>query len=204
MIVPIIDFGHGGIINGEYTTAPSKMFTFDDGLTVYEGVINRKIGKYLSEMLTSVEHEILVPEDEDISLNKRRQRLNTLYQKHNGNCFLVSIHCNAGGGTGIEIFTTRGNTKSDYIAEVLMKHASNEIDMKFRKDYSDGDSDKEANFTILMSAMPSVLTENGFMDRREDAEYILSDIGQYQLALYHYKGILEILNSFNHINEIPS
>ena len=45
-----------------------------------------------------------------------------------------------------------------------------------RFDYSDGDPDQEANFTILhKTACPACLTENGFMDCRESLEFLLSD-----------------------------
>src|SRR5690606_5388228 len=49
--IPIIDAGHGGIVDGRYVT-PGKQYKFNDGTVIYEGVVNRAIGKLLAEMLT--------------------------------------------------------------------------------------------------------------------------------------------------------
>ena len=48
----VLDFGHGGIDkDGNYTTAPKKMHTYDNGEVAYEGVLNRQIGKYIKDCL---------------------------------------------------------------------------------------------------------------------------------------------------------
>ena len=47
----LLDNGHGGILDGVYTTAPNKMHIFDDGLTVYEGDFNRKIVERIADKL---------------------------------------------------------------------------------------------------------------------------------------------------------
>ena len=65
---------------------------------------------------------ILVPEDSDISLKERCNRANKIYAQ-NKNIMLVSVHANAGGGTGFECFTSKGVTKSDTYAEIFCKKA---------------------------------------------------------------------------------
>ena len=47
----LLDAGHGGMENGRYTTAPDKMYTFDDGLVFHEGVNNREIVDMLIGLL---------------------------------------------------------------------------------------------------------------------------------------------------------
>lgn len=42
---------------------------------------------------------MLVPEDEDISLGERCRRANNIYSNRK-DAILISIHANAGGGTG--------------------------------------------------------------------------------------------------------
>ena len=56
---------------------------------------------------------------------------------------------------GFEIYTTKGQTRSDLFATVIFEQASGRTSTttdgyKHRMDKSDGDPDKEANFTVLM------------------------------------------------------
>lgn len=194
----VIDNGHGGLINGEYVTAPSKMFVFPDGLTIYEGVINRMIAGRLSELLTAddIPHTMLVSGNDDTSLLTRRRTANTLHLQHDRNTVLVSIHCNAGGGTGFEVFTTRGETKSDEIATVFMSEIANEFP-EFRNRGC-----KESNFSILKCYQPAVLTENLFMDTRRDAEMLSTSEGVERIAMAHYQSIKKLDKRFNSIDEI--
>jgi len=191
----IIDNGHGGMIDGEYTTAPSKMHVFPDGLTIYEGVFNRGVKKHLVKMLhdEGINCVDLVPEDEDISLGERVRRANELHKQHE-NCVYVSIHGNAGGGTGFEVWTSPGQTKSDPIATKFFEQYEKIFsEEKPRKDTSDGDPDKESRFYVLVkTACPAILTENFFMDQRKDALLMLSMHGQHEIARVHFEAIENI------------
>ena len=64
--------------------------------------------------------------------------------------------------------------------------------MKIRKDFTDGDPDKEANFYIIKnSKCPAVLTENFFYDNKEDLKYITSDLGHFEIVKTHVHGIFD-------------
>lgn len=191
----ILDAGHGGLKNGRYTTAPAKMHTFTDGLTIYEGVVNRNIARMVGEGL---KHEGICFSpvydlEEDTPLPHRARAANAIYSNF-PNSFLLSIHSNAGGGVGFEVFTSPGKTKSDAIAEIISKRYIVDFpDFKFRADFTDGDHDKEAKFYMLTETnCPAVLVENLFMDNRREAEFLLSWDGQYRIALSLIKSILEI------------
>lgn len=139
----------------------------------------------------------LVPEDDDISLSKRANRANEICKEYGvENCILISIHNNAAGdgakwyeASGWECYTTPGTTKSDRLAELLYEEILwNNI--KIRKDVSDGDYDKEANFTIIKKTLcPAVLTENLFMDSKKDVEFLNSEVGIIKLLKSHVGGI---------------
>jgi len=194
----IIDAGHGGIRNGRYTTEPDKMFTFPDGLTIYEGVVNRKIAQMVGEGL---KHEGICFSPvfdmvEDTPLTHRARAANAIYS-HFPNSFLLSIHSNAGGGAGFEVFTSPGKTKSDEYAEIIIQQYMTDFpDFKFRTDLSDGDHDKEARFYMLTETKcPAVLVENLFFDNRKEAEFLISSDGQFRIALSLIKSILRIRNS---------
>jgi len=185
----LLDNGHGGVINGKYTTAPSKMYQHPNGLLVEEGVVNRRVINKLADRLAKARYNysFIAPENDDIPLSTRVNRANSLHAYHK-NCVFVSAHCNAGGGTGFEVYTSVGETQSDKIAEVFMEEVEKEFPLwSMRKDNSDGDSDKESQFYVLKNtSCPAILLEFGFMDRLEDAMLITSDEGQnrYVEALF--------------------
>lgn len=197
----ILDFGHGGIDeNGNYTTAPSKMYKFENGEIAYEGVLNRQIGGYLYTYLkdnTNLNILCTVKEDDptDISLQQRVRFINqyTAYET-----LFVSIHCNAGKGSGFEIFTTKGTTNSDKLAECIADEIEilyKELNLKLRYDFSDGDKDKEENFFVLRNTYcPAVLIECLFFDNYEDYKFLKDPNFQTKCAFHIYKGILKYIN----------
>ncbi|MGB0981325.1 MAG: N-acetylmuramoyl-L-alanine amidase [Winogradskyella sp.] len=88
------------------------------------------------------------------------------------NSLNLSIHANAGGGTGSEMCTFEGFTQSDRFATVFGQEFESEFpNEKLRKDWIDGDLDKERNFYVLKhTKMPAVLTENFLWIRKESAK----------------------------------
>lgn len=187
----LIDAGHGGMKDGKYTTAPSKMHTFEDGFTVYEGVNNREIAKRLMTLLDSegIDYALVYDEKLDTPLTARVAMADKLYAKDK-RCIYLSIHSDAmppeshGKGNGLSVYTSKGQTKSDKIAEMFcqayMKLLS---DWKFRRDQVDGDADKEEDFYVLRKTdCPAVLVENLFFDNRREAEFLTSEDGQQQIA----------------------
>lgn len=192
----ILDNGHGAETNGK--RSPKGMLASPGKIALYEYEFNRDIVCRLKKMLKKkgIKHEELVPEKKDIGLKERCERANNLYKVYK-DCFLVSIHANAGGGTGWEIFTSIGETESDKIAEYFFKEAKEEFpEFRMRKDLSDGDSDKESQFYILRNTIcPAVLTENFFMDHQKDLAFIMSDEGRERVAEMHFRAINKYINS---------
>ena len=89
---------------------------------MFEWEFNRDIVRRIAAMLKAegIKFEILVPEDNDVSLSERCRRANVIYDDCGQNAVLFSIHGNAGGGTGWECYTSVGKTKADEIATVRM------------------------------------------------------------------------------------
>lgn len=181
----LIDSGHGGMYKGKYLTAPSKMHVFQDGLTVYEGVINRIIANKLADLLKNagIDHRLIHDGENDDSLAVRVSRADAEYAKDK-RCIYVSIHSNAGGGRGFEIFTSRGQNKSDKVAGIFCEvYRTHFPDFHFREEQVDGDADKEADFYVLRKTdCPSLLVENLFFDNRREAEFLMSEGGQTKIA----------------------
>lgn len=183
----VLDFGHGGLKDGVYTTAPRKMFDFGD-VVAYEGVINRQIGRKIAECLPNV--VLTVENEEDIPL-KERVRIGNQYK----DSVFVSIHCNASpkhNAGGFEIYTTHKRTKSDLLALEIhnaVKPTLEQYGLKNR-------GIKEANFYVLRNTvMPAVLIECAFFDYRPDFDVLTNEAFQNDFASFVATGILNYFNA---------
>ena len=189
----LLDNGHGGLINGAYTT-PGKRKDWGEHGIIYEGEFNRAIVNGIIERLTylKIPYVNIAPEYRDVTLKTRVNRANKYAGYY---CFYLSIHSNAGGGNGCEFFTSPGVTGSDKIASLFGEEYKKEFpDCRLRADYSDGDLDKEKRFYVLMKTrMPAVLTENFFMDNFDEFKYILNtNKGRQKVINYHINAITRV------------
>ena len=201
----LIDNGHGHNTPGK--RSPDGKFI--------EATYNREIAKRIVAELQNkgYDAELLVPEEEDISLKERVRRVNAACSASSScpaptghpNVILISIHVNAAGNgskwtnaTGWSVYTCKGQTASDKLAECLCEAAiKNFPGKRIRTDYSDGDSDWEENFYILRHTLcPAVLTENFFMDGL-DLEFLQSKAGKQAVVDTHVEGIIEYIESFS-------
>lgn len=188
----LLDNGHGS------QTAGKRSPVWPDGAQLFEWELNRDIVRRLAALLSrsGVPHDVLVGEDVDVPLAERVRRANEICRREGAqHCLLVSVHANAGGGTGWEVFTSKGQTAADRYAEIFCQWAEMALpEFRLRTDLSDGDRDKEASLYILSkSACPAVLTENLFMDTERDCRFLLSDAGRKRIARMHYDAILECI-----------
>jgi N-acetylmuramoyl-L-alanine amidase len=166
----IWDSGHGGVINGIYQTEGKRSPNWDKGV-LYEGAANRW---FVNDTMKLMDFERLPythvsPELFDIGLQTRCDRANTIYRQDR-DAYVVSVHCNAAGGTGWEIFTSPGETFSDYIAHEFIEAFKDVYPLRPRLGGTRFlTQDKEANYKILRDTnCPAILIEVGFMDRKED------------------------------------
>ncbi|MBQ4395865.1 MAG: N-acetylmuramoyl-L-alanine amidase [Paludibacteraceae bacterium] len=197
MYTLLIDNGHGSDTPGKRSPL------LEDGRSrLFEWKFTRRVAQRIVELAPQydIKPVILVPEDEDISLSTRATRANSYIRSNPGEkCVLISIHGNAFGkdsevwmnARGWEAWTTVGKTNSDKLAECLYNAARKFFpsDTKFRTDKSEGDQDKEKDFTVLKkAACPAVLTENFFFNNIEDCRYMLSYMGIDAIARAHLAG----------------
>lgn len=190
---PIIDSGHGGIIDGTYTTGEKKRYTFtgegQEPIEIFEGEINRKIARKLIVKLNAnglPYHDLNSRDPKDEPLWDRVRRANAIY-KEDASAFYLSIHSNAsasgiegsgGRGHGFEIFTSVGETPSDLLARIAGREYQRHFNGKFRFR-----GVKEMNFRVLnLTKCPAILVENLFFDNYFEAKYLLSEEGQDAIA----------------------
>ena len=197
----LIDNGHG-------SNTPGKRSP--DGLFL-EYKYTREIAADIVSKLRKLGYdaELLVPEMYDIKLLDRVHRVNVKCQTDGANnVLLVSIHVNAAGNgkewmnaRGWEAWTSPGQTEGDKLAEFLYESALECFPgIKIRTDWGDGDFDKENHFTILSKSLcPAVLTENFFMDNKEDVSFMLSEDGKNAIVRCHVEGIKRYLDSKEYV-----
>lgn len=191
----LIDPGHG--IDTPGKRSPDGKFL--------EYLWNRQIADLLLNrfMIMGIDASLVVTETNDISLATRVQRVNRICSKVGAtNVILLSIHSNAAGdgskwmsAQGWSCYTSKGETKSDVIAECLYDAFEAEFaEKKIRKDMSDGDRDWEENFYVLQkSKCPAVLLENFFYDNRDECTWLLKDETKERIADTIVKGIVQYI-----------
>tara|TARA_Y100000310_G_C20251899_1_gene609489 strand:- start:11 stop:631 length:621 start_codon:yes stop_codon:yes gene_type:complete len=198
----ILDPGHGGLDpeTNEYVTPGKRSPVWNDGTQYFEGVGNRDIVK---RILKRCREENIIAIDvvndwEDVSLSTRVNRANAIYNYHK-NCIYVSVHSNGfnkEAAHGFSVYTSRGQTKSDEYADILLSHMEFEFpNHKLRKDMTDTDRDKEAGFYVLRKTrMPALLSENFFMTNRKECKLLLTEEFRDRIANCHFKMIKKIEN----------
>ena len=203
-MIPIIECGHGGMIDGVYQdlaskklTPDPKQYTFTDGTTIFEGVNNREIAKILIQMLVDNNEayvDLNSTDQRDAPLRERTNLINSMYAK-NKDLWLLSIHSNkmsknatgpGNNGRGCETYIAIGasltSQKIQKIAETI-----------YREDGHKWRGSNSANFWMVKETnCPALLTENYFYDNREDARILLSVEGRTKIAKTLFKIIQKV------------
>lgn len=165
-----IDPGHGGHDSGAIgpTALREKDAAFEISLWVEAG-------------LAKLNHEVFLTRAGDafVELEDR-----AIAAAEWGAEVLVSIHCNAfsdPAAHGYELWTTRGETRADPIAEnVYLSIGGAFPQLRGRADTTDGDHDKEAGFKVLVASesrgIPALLVETAFISNFMEERW-LRDVG---------------------------
>ena len=213
-MIILIDNGHGKDTAGK--CSPDKR------LLEYKWA--REIAGFLCDFMKNCGYDarLIVPEENDVPLPERCRRVNEICNEYGEeNVLLVSIHSNAAGADGKWktaggwcVYTSPGKTKADtlateiwnaanvwlkpYIDRFPLLQSKGEYDSKqrpIRADWSDGDPDYEARFTILTGTKcAAVLTESLFQDNKADVDFLLSVEGKNAIIRLHADGIMSYIN----------
>lgn len=157
-----IDKGHG-------RTDPGAI-----GYGMEEAILTGKIGNNLIKKLAAYNVDILsVPRSTD--LNERCK-----YANENGADVFLSIHVNAGGGTGFESYIhPTANVETRNIQNSIHFHLGNWFKSQGFRDRGK----KAANYAVLReTVMPAVLLECLFIDAKQDAEWLMDSNNLDRLA----------------------
>lgn len=152
--------------------------------SIYENEFNKAVVYYLDQELKRCGFRTLLvaPTDVDVPLSTRTRLAN---QK--GAHLFVSVHYNAGGGSGVETYHFPNSVKGERAAKLIHKYVIQGTKQKDR-------GVKTANFHVLRETkMPAVLIEYGFMDDPglREARLMLDVAFQQECARETAQGICE-------------
>ncbi len=171
-----LDPGHGGHDSGAAANG------------LLEKNLNLDIALRTRDLLVGAGHTVRMSRDSDVfqELAWRASDANSW-----GASLFVSIHINAGGGTGFESYryTSVSQPTVDFHNRL---HAGILAGMNSHTPVTNRGM-KTANFAVLrLTAMPAVLTENLFIDRAEDAA-LLADSGFIQATAQGHANRIEAM-----------
>lgn len=196
MRIPILDAGHGGLINGVYQTK-GKRHSFKDGTTIFEGEFNRAIKARIMEglALRGLPFYDLNPEPYDLPRSVRIQREKRLYKRHKGKTFLFSIHANAASSPsahGSEVFTAKNASDNSYLLAYCLEQNFKRL---FPHEKWRGIKRKDFDL-VALTASPAVLAECFFMtNRREVDKFLLSKKGRDRVADWLLQTIISFMTN---------
>ena len=181
--VVILDCGHSGLLNGVYQTSGKRSPVWEDGSVYYEGVGNRQIvhaaSQYLERLGWTVLYTVHPSDPSDVPLSQRIKISNSHFRRY-PSAFQISVHSNGfskESANGYEVFTSKGQTKSDKIATVWID--------EMRRAFPDLNNrgHKEANFAMNRVHCPSILIETMFHTNRKECEILMSESGREKIAI---------------------
>lgn len=170
----LLNPGHGIDTDGKCSVIQPSLFEFE---------FNRDIANRVHRLCSStnyIQSHLLVTEINDIPLWERALRANVLAEKYS--CIGFDIHANAGGGKGIEFYTSVGLTGSDPIADMAVKIFGNNLPEESQRGH------KERNFYMLKNTKPRwILGETGFMDTSEGYGKLRSEEYRQMVAQSYFE-----------------
>lgn len=174
----VLDPGHGGSDPGAVGNGlREKDLTLD---------ICKRIKKYLEDNYTVIKVHMTRTTDKYLSLSQRAQFANSKKAD-----LFVSVHINAGGGTGYEDFIHNSLSNSSTTAK--MRDTFHKEVVK-EQSFWRNRGKKKANFAVLRETkMAAILTENGFIDTKSDANKLKSNTYLNRIAKGHAEGIAKAL-----------
>ncbi len=189
----ILDAGHGG---------------FDGGCTAYNGAlekdVNLSIELTLKAILESIGYTVEVTRSTDVSiydpgvtgtLNQKKSDMNNrlkLFNKYE-NSIAVSIHQNQftdSQYSGAQMFYSKTNPLSETLAKTLQDSFRNRLQNDNNREIKNAGEDL---YLLYYSNCPSVMVECGFLSNKEEADKLLTDEYQKQVALTIFSGLNEFI-----------
>lgn len=142
---------------------------------------------YLEANYTGFEQRVTRTGDQTLTLSQRADMANAWDAD-----VLISVHINAGKGTGFETYVYNGGVSSQTVALQNVLHGEILAAMRQFGNITDRGK-KRANYAVLRETkMPAVLTENLFIDSN-DAKLLKNEAFLKAVGEAHARGIAKFL-----------
>lgn len=197
-LVVILDPAHGSNVSGKCSPDGSHK----------EYLWSRSLCYSIESKLKSMGYDVYLTtrSDDEPGLSKRKAFASDVEKDRTK--LLLSLHNNAAGSDGkwhsargASVYTTKGVTKSDECAKIILDNLRNDFpEVKIRK-YAEGslEQDFEENFTVLMgSGYMGVLVEWLFQDNKDDLAQLVDRGMNERFRDSIVKSIEEINGYFNY------
>ncbi|WJQ14594.1 N-acetylmuramoyl-L-alanine amidase [Geobacillus stearothermophilus] len=142
---------------------------------------------YLEANYTGFEQRVTRTSDQTLTLSQRADMANAW-----GADVFVSVHINAGKGTGFETYVYNGGVSSQTVALQNVLHGEILAAMRKFENVTDRGK-KRADYAVLRETkMPAVLTENLFIDSN-DAKHLKNEAFLKAVGEAHARGVAKFL-----------
>ncbi len=178
----VIDAGHN------YSTVDTGAV----GNGLREQDVTYYIAAELEERLIANGFQVIMTREslkENVSTESVSESLKRRYEIANrsGADLFVSIHCNAGGGSGTETYYCVGSGAGKVLAGFVQDALVDAVGLNDR-------GVKSARYAVLRNTlMPSVLVETAFIDNASDAAYLASEKHHKEFAEGIARGVCEFV-----------
>lgn len=204
-IIVILDAGHGINTSGKRSPYPHDLQEWRYNRDIVSGIASRLRAEGIECYIDHPEDLEIGGQSRDLSIRTgRANACHSRARKNGRTTILVSVHVNASGAcngwanaNGWTVWVAKGASQdSRRLARLLY----DEADKRGLRGNRSAPACRywEADFWMLRkSVMPAVLTENLFMDNRNDVEYLLSPEGRFNIISLHADAIKKYIETAN-------
>lgn len=184
-LVVVIDPGHN------FSGSDTGAYNQENG--VWEQYITWPIAQMLRLKLERMGCTVIMTKDQynqnitGDTLHKCLSNRAEIANRYKADLF-ISIHCNAGGGKGVETYCFSKESSAFNLATTVQKQLAENTGLVNR-------GVKTAAFVVIKeTVMPAILVETAFIDNASDFEFLTSASGQNKISTSVALGVLEYIN----------
>ena len=205
-IVVLLDNGHGKNTPGKRSPKlenGKQLFEWSYVREIVEGIAKKLQEEGINYYLVHPEYDEIGSQSNDLII--RTTRANAYHskaKKEGKTTVFISVHVNASGiskgwnkasGWTVHI-ANQCSDKSLKLAQLLYAEAE-KLGLKGNRSVPKEHAWRNDFWVVRKTNMPAVLTENLFMDNKEEVEYLLSEEGKNTIINLHVEGIKQYINS---------
>lgn len=205
-IVVLLDNGHGKNTQGKRSPKlenGKQLFEWSYVREIVDGIAKKLQEEGINYYLVHPEYDEIGSQSNDLII--RTTRANAYHskaKKEGKTTVFISVHVNASGiskgwnkasGWTVHI-ANQCSDKSLKLAQLLYAEAE-KLGLKGNRSVPKEHAWRNDFWVVRKTNMPAVLTENMFMDNKEEVEYLLSEEGKKTIINLHVEGIKRYINS---------